>query len=88
MEFSQFIIAIIAIVVSVLAINIGLIAWFRTESRSDHRSVLALIEAIKDDMKNFNQKFYDESKDFHGRLCSLEERYQDLKLNKKGIITK
>ena len=43
--------------------NAGLIIWFRTESRSDHRLVIDLITSIKDEMK-----------DFHGRLCAIEER--------------
>jgi hypothetical protein len=37
--------------------------WNRTEARADNRRVLDLIEAIRQDMK-----------DFHGRLCAIEER--------------
>lgn len=55
MEWTQFIIMFLGMV--------GLFAWNRAESRSDTRHMLSLIEAIKDEMK-----------DFHGRLCSIEER--------------
>lgn len=37
--------------------------WSRSESRSDARLMLGMIDAIQKEMK-----------DFHGRLCSLEER--------------
>ena len=37
--------------------------WSRSEARDDNRRVLDLIEAIRQDMK-----------DFHGRLCAIEER--------------
>jgi hypothetical protein len=43
--------------------NAGLIIWFRTESRSDWRHCDAQIAAIQQEMK-----------DFHGRLCAIEER--------------
>lgn len=42
---------------------IGLFAWNRAEARSDARSADALIKAI-----------HEEIKDFHGRLCIIEER--------------
>ena len=42
---------------------IGLIVWMRSESRADFRMMLALLQEMKDEMK-----------DFHGRLCAIEER--------------
>ena len=49
---------------------VGLFVWNRSESRSDMRMaredtrmMLALINSIKEEIK-----------DFHGRLCALEER--------------
>lgn len=41
--------------------NAGLIAWFRSESRSDWRHMDAKMEA-------FQQALQAEMKDFHGRL--------------------
>lgn len=43
--------------------TIGLFFWNRSESRSDMRHMLSIIDAIQKEMK-----------DFHGRLCALEER--------------
>jgi hypothetical protein len=48
---------------SLFAANAGLIFWFRAESRSDTRMMLGVINSIKDEMK-----------DFHGRLCAIEEK--------------
>lgn len=49
--------------IMLLATMSGLFFWSRSESREDSRRNQDLIQAIKDDIK-----------DFHGRLCSLEER--------------
>lgn len=54
-------------VLTIIGSNIALFLWARSESRSDHRHleswVKAAIDAIKEEMK-----------DFHGRLCAIEER--------------
>lgn len=42
---------------------VGLFLWNRSESREDIRMMMSVIDAIKDEMK-----------DFHGRLCAIEER--------------
>lgn len=33
---------------------------------------------FKADMKEFREEWRKESKDFHGRLCTLEERYHQM----------
>lgn len=43
--------------------NAGLIIWFRSESRTDWRHMDAKLDAIHEEMK-----------DFHGRLCAIEEK--------------
>lgn len=71
-------------VLSLFFVNAGLIAWFRSESRSDYRHLDAkmdastketkqLIEAIRADMKAFQETMAQECRDFHGRLCAIEE---------------
>lgn len=47
--------------------TITLFLWARSESRQDQAQIRDLIVAIQNEMK-----------DFHGRLCAIEER------NKKG----
>lgn len=44
---------------------LGLFFWNRSESRNDYRHIEALVSAI-----------HAEIKDFHGRLCAIEERYR------------
>lgn len=55
MDWIQFIIFICS--------TIGLFFWNRAESRADMRHILAIIDGIQKEMK-----------DFHGRLCAIEER--------------
>lgn len=71
-------------IISLFVANAGLIIWFRTESRNDWRhmdnkldaqknAIDAQINAIRADMKSFQDAMLLESKDFHGRLCKIEE---------------
>ncbi len=55
-------------ILSLFLANAGLILWFRAESRSDYRQCIDLIISIQTEMK-----------DFHGRLCAIEEK------NKKNV---
>lgn len=54
-------------VLTIVASNIALFLWVRSESRSDHRA----LEAWTKDMMTTIQT---EMKDFHGKLCAIEER--------------
>jgi hypothetical protein len=45
------------------AFTLTLWLWNRSESNSDRREMMTLLKAISDEMK-----------DFHGRLCAIEER--------------
>ena len=54
-------------ILSLFLANAGLIIWFRAESRNDWRHM--------DDRTNAMQHaIQQEIKDFHGRLCALEEK--------------
>lgn len=59
MEWTQ----VFAIMGGNLAIILPLWLWSRSENRSDMRGMETILEAIRQDMK-----------DFHGRLCAIEER--------------
>ena len=50
-------------ILSLFLANAGLILWMRSESRNDWKHMDAKIDAIHEEMK-----------DFHGRLCAIEER--------------
>ena len=53
---------------TVIGTNFALFLWARSESKSDYRECRQLIDAI-----------HQEIKDFHGRLCAIEEKVKDKK---------
>jgi hypothetical protein len=60
---------------------IGLFFWNRTESRSDIRHMDAklesnrnLVDAMHKETKSMIDAIHQEMKDFHARLCVIEER--------------
>lgn len=61
-----------------LVVNIGFMftlwLWSRAENRADNRNLESIIQGIREDGKLFQQAILAESKDFHGRLCAIEER--------------
>jgi hypothetical protein len=47
-----------------LLVTIGtLFLWSRGESNADRREIMSILREMKDEMK-----------DFHGRLCAIEEK--------------
>ena len=52
------------------ALIIPLFLWNRSESRADIRQMDAKLDATRELVR----AIYDESKDFHARLCVIEER--------------
>lgn len=55
-----------AAVLAIVGTNVSLIAWLR----SDMKSFETKIESWKEEIQK-------ESRDFHGRLCSLEARWHN-----------
>ena len=56
--------------IAILATIAGLFAWNRAESRSDIRHMDTKIDAIRE----LTRAIHMETKDFHSRLCAIEER--------------
>ena len=54
---------ILTLILGNAALIIPLFLWNRSESRADIRLMLGMISSIEKEMK-----------DFHGRLCAIEER--------------
>lgn len=61
-------------VLSLFLANAGLIIWFRAESRADWRHIDAKTDAIRSEIREFQKEVMEERREFHGRLCSIEER--------------
>lgn len=55
-------------VIGLFFANAALILWMRSESRADYRH---LESGVNSQLTGIRE----EIKDFHGRLCSLEEKY-------------
>lgn len=56
--------------IAVLATIAGLFVWNRAESRADSRHMDGKIDAIRE----LTYAIHLEMKDFHNRLCAIEER--------------
>lgn len=54
---------ILGCLIGIFLANTGIFLWLRMESRADHRQCIDLIMAIQAEIK-----------DFHGRLCAIEEK--------------
>lgn len=52
----------------------GLFVWNRSESRSDYRHTDAKIDAIRELVHEMHKESMEERRDFHNRLCSIEEK--------------
>ena len=55
--------------------TVGLFFWNRTESRADIRHMDTKLESTRELVR----AIHDEMKDFHIRLCSIEERNKSRK---------
>lgn len=51
-------------ILAVILTNIGIFLWIRSEANADRREIHGTLKEIKEEQKSF-----------HGRLCTLEERY-------------
>ena len=67
MEWVQFIIFFLGV--------FGLFIWNRTESRTDMRHMDLKIDAMREDSKSFQDAIREDMRDFHAKLCTLEEKY-------------
>lgn len=61
-------------VLTIVGANIVLIMGMLSTIIALHLNSDKKITAIQDEMKDFHKKYMDETRDFHGRLISLEER--------------
>jgi len=54
---------ILGIILGNAAIYMPIFFWMRTEANADRREIMAILQDMKSEMK-----------DFHGRMCAIEER--------------
>lgn len=66
MEWTQFIILVAAMA--------GMFYWNRTEARADARHFDNETKQLRREMIDIMRSMETEMRDFHGRLCAIEER--------------
>lgn len=79
MELAQ----ILVLVVGNAAVIIPLFLWNRGEARADYRHMEAGISAMRELIAAMHAETHAEMKDFHGRLCAIEERKRSEEKKKK-----
>lgn len=66
---------ILSLVIGNATVIFPLFLWVRSESRADIRHMDAKLESTRELVR----AIHDEVKDFHGRLCAIEERNREKK---------
>lgn len=61
-------------VLTIVGANIGIFLWLRSESSADRRQMQDTAAADRKDILTLIREIKDELKEFHGRLCQIEER--------------
>ena len=61
-------------VLTIVGANIGIFLWLRSESNADRRQMQENAAADRRDILGLIREIKDELKEFHGRLCAIEER--------------
>jgi hypothetical protein len=85
MEYLGLIIAIVGSSIGLGAAVVSMFFWIRTEANADRRDgsqkleafrveSSQKLEAFREETRSILQAIQQEMKDFHGRLCAIEER--------------
>jgi len=62
--------SVLELVIGNAAVIFPLFLWVRSESRADSRHTDAKLESTRELVR----AIHDEVKDFHGKICAIEER--------------
>ena len=60
-------------VVAVASVNIGLIAWLRADMKMFEIEMKTDMKEFKAEIRGWKDEIQKESRDFHARLCVIEE---------------
>ncbi len=60
-------------VLTIMAANLGIFFWLRSESNADRRQMQQEASADRRDLLSLIREIKDELREFHGRLCTIEE---------------
>lgn len=68
------IIAVVGSAVAIVGVMLTLFLWNRGESNTDRRHFATEVKELRRELIDVMRGISDEMKDFHGRLCAIEER--------------
>ncbi len=74
MEWQEVIALMGAVFIANMGVIIPLFLWTRSEANSDRREYANERRDILQIIRNLQIEMKDEMKDFHGRMCAIEER--------------
>jgi hypothetical protein len=60
-------------VLTIVGANIGMFFWLRSEASADRRQIQQMASEDRRDILSLIREIKDELKEFHGRLCAIEE---------------
>ena len=68
------ILTVIGTSVAIIGSNIALISWLRSDMKQFESEIRGWKEDFRKEMASYKDEIKNEMKDFHGRLCTIEER--------------
>jgi len=64
----------ILLFLSIAGLNYGLLSWLRSDMKQHESKLDDNMQQFKTEIRSWKDEINKEMKDFHGRLCSLEEK--------------
>ncbi len=61
-------------IIAIVGSNIALISWLRSDMKLFETKIDGWKDQFSRDMASYKDEVNKEMKDFHGRLCSIEEK--------------
>lgn len=61
-------------VLTIVGANFAMLLWSMRERRADFHYVMKVTDEIRKEIATFKADVQSEMKDFHGRLCAIEEK--------------
>ena len=61
-------------IITVIGSNIALISWLRADMKSFEQEMRSDMKSFANEVRGWKEEINKEMKDFHGKLCAIEER--------------
>jgi hypothetical protein len=68
------ILTLVGIAVAIIGCNIALISWLRSDMKSFENKIETWTIDFRKDIASYKDAINKEMRDFHGRLCAIDER--------------